>query len=334
MKIQYRLWAMSVWLLASCGMVSDSIPSAQAATNWQAFTYSDGAISFLPIQHLSDATRPKIDPYFANIALIVAHEGKLDVKQQTIDWLTWLLPRQREDGSFDRYCQNAQKQWYACASADADDSTAATTIQLIALSKSYLPNHLRTQAEHAAQKAQILLQRLRLPHGTYKARVATHAPVVEYLMDNTEVYAAWRDSGQTQLANELKSAIHKRFETQTDVWEPAYPLYDKIQFYPHGLAYTYRWHNGLADPAKMPYETANWLAIYGKDWFYRRADPYPWGIIAWGMREGSPIGARCWLAHAQPLKNSAYWTVLDQAVEDALLATGLQAEFVPAVCPK
>ena len=297
----------------------------------QPFIYPDGAISTLPIGK-GDANRPKVDPYFANQALITEIQGGLDVTIETVNWLRWLLPRQRSDGSFDRYCLN-DKKWMNCARADADDSTAATTIQLIALSKSKLPAELRIQAEKASQKASVLLQRLRLPTGTYKAHVDPSAPVVEYLMDNAEVYAALKESGQARLAAELKTAIENRFKTGVDTWEPAYPLYSEFAFYPHALAYTYRWHNGLVDSAKLTAEAANWMAIYGQSWLARSADIYPWGITAWGMHKGAPIGARCWRAHVAHIKLTEKWTVLDQAADDALAAAGIQPEIVPSVCP-
>ncbi|MDO4687078.1 MAG: hypothetical protein Q4A92_11085, partial [Corynebacterium sp.] len=314
-------------------------PARAHQAHLQPFIYPDGAISILPIAAgasgtvgQGDSKQPKVDPYFANQALITALQGGLDVQRETVNWLRWLLPRQRSDGSFDRYCRQGA-QWRACARADADDSTAATTIQLIALSKAKLPADVRAQAEKASQKANLLLQRLRLPTGTYKTHVDATAPVVEYLMDNAEVYAAFRDSGQTQRAAELKAAIEKRFRTGPDTWEPAYPLYAKFAFYPHALAYTYRWHNGLVDASKLTAEAANWMAIYGKTWLARSADPFPWGLTAWGMHKGAPIGARCWRAHAAAVKLSNRWTVLDQAADDALAAAGIQPQIVPSVCP-
>ena len=316
------------------GTVAHASGAPQAATrvNLQPFMYPDGAISTLPIGK-GDPSRPQVDPYFVNQALITAIKGGVDVSKETANWLRWLLPHQRSDGGFDRYCPEGGR-WVMCAKADADDSTAATTIQLIALSRTKLPADLRAQADAASQKANVLLQRLRLPVGTYKAHVDPSAPMVEYLMDNAEVYAAFKDSGQVKLAAELKAAIERRFRTGTDTWEPAYPLYDKFAFYPHALAYTYRWHNGLVDSNKLTAEAANWMAIYGKTWFTRSADPYPWGIIAWGLHRGAPIAARCWRAHAEPVKLTDKWTVLDQAADDALAAAGLQPEITPSVCPR
>ena len=340
--IKIGAWFVATWATVSVGahaLAASALPVPAAASSatvparahLQDFVYPDGAISTLPIGK-GDPSRPQVDPYFANQALITEIQGGVDVKREVINWLRWLLPRQRSDGGFDRYCLKG-KVWLSCAKADADDSTAATTIQLIALSKVQLPGDLRAQAEAASQKANYMLQRLRLPSGTYKAHIDLAAPVVEYLMDNAEVYAALKDSGQHQLAAELKKAIERRFKVGADAWEPAYPLYAKFAFYPHALAYTYRWHNGLVDTEKLTAEAANWMAIYGKTWLARHVDPYSWGITAWGMHRGAPIGARCWRAHVAPIKRTEKWTVLDQAADDALAAAGLQPGVVPSVCP-
>ncbi len=323
--------AMAATALAAPTAAAAPAAISPARAHLQDFIYPDGAISTLPIGK-GDPSRPQVDPYFANQALITEIQGGVNVTHEVINWLRWLLPRQRTDGGFDRYCLKG-KVWQSCAKADADDSTAATTIQLIALSKAKLPGDLRAQAETASQKANRMLQRLRLPTGTYKTHIDPAAPVVEYLMDNAEVYAAFKDSGQHQLAAELKKAIEQRFKVGADTWEPAYPLYAKFAFYPHALAYTYRWHNGLVDASKLTAEAANWMAIYGKTWLARKADPYPWGITAWGMHQGAPIGARCWRAHVASIKRTEKWTVLDQAADDALAAAGLQPEVVPSVCP-
>ena len=60
-----------------------------------------------------------VDPYFVNKALIIALESGAGVSAEVNAWLGWLLPRQRADGGFDRYCGAQKRQWRACMPADA-----------------------------------------------------------------------------------------------------------------------------------------------------------------------------------------------------------------------
>ena len=72
-----------------------------------------------------------IDPYFAAKALLAASDAQLDARQAALAWIAWLLPRQRPDGSFDRYCVKNGR-YRACADAETDDAMIATWIELLA----------------------------------------------------------------------------------------------------------------------------------------------------------------------------------------------------------
>jgi len=68
-----------------------------------------------------------VDPYFAAKALLAAQEAGLDVRKAAKDWIRWVLPFQRPDGGFDRFCLK-EKGFLPCNPADADDATAAVWI--------------------------------------------------------------------------------------------------------------------------------------------------------------------------------------------------------------
>src|SRR5579864_1202713 len=71
-----------------------------------------------------------VEPYFATKALIVAQDGGLDVHKAAVAWIRWVLPRQRPDGLFRRFCR-VNDEWRDCAPADADDSMLALWMQLL-----------------------------------------------------------------------------------------------------------------------------------------------------------------------------------------------------------
>src|SRR5690348_13248313 len=87
------------------------------------FQHRDGALALAPNGNYAE-------PYFATKALLVSGEAGLDVHDASVAWIKWLLPRQRSDGRFDRYCE-ANGAWTPCGAADADDSMLAMWIQLL-----------------------------------------------------------------------------------------------------------------------------------------------------------------------------------------------------------
>jgi hypothetical protein len=290
------------------------------------FTRADGAITVR-------AQGDFVDPYFANKALIIGWEAGLDVSQDTQNWLTWLLPRQRRDGGFDRYCADGTA-WRACKKADADDSTAATFLHLNALYSQAMLNKKRMATNTApattlrtadiassAQKAQFLLQNLSTPRGTYRA--FADKPM-EFLMDNTEVYASFVATGQRAQAAQLKQAIEKHFFTDSE-WQPANESYAKLEFYPSAIAPTYRWHTGLVAREALDQEFSEWTKKWGAAWLTRAQDEYAWGLIAWGARNAQEQHwIRCWRhQHRAPERNQG-WTVLDEMVDRGLAHLGVE----------
>jgi hypothetical protein len=314
-------------------------PPHAAAGPLARFTHADGAISVL-------AQGDFVDPYFANKALIVAWEAGLDVSEITRNWLAWLLPRQRADGGFDRFCVD-KATWRACKGADADDSTAATFLHLNALYSQAVQRkkHLqKTSATHpaertaellasAALKAGHLLQRLRTSPGTYRA--FADKPI-EFLMDNTEVYASLMATGQHPQAAQLKQALQKQFFANPD-WRPANEPYAQFEFYPSALAQTYRWHTGLTARDALEPEFEAWTKKWGTAWLTRTHDEYAWGLIAWGARSvAAQHWIRCWRHKYSVPDRSRGWTVIDEAVDEGLAHLGVEpiAQSCEAVLDK
>lgn len=317
MKVRIFVFGMA-WLMAA--------NAAQAGALFDRFARSDGAITVL-------AQGNFVDPYFANKALITAWEAGLDASEVTHHWLAWLIPRQRADGGFDRYCAEGAS-WRACRAADADDSTAATLLHLNVLYSRALLKQKRPQSvayadtpKHAAQravaakKADQMLHSLRTPRGTYRA--FADKPI-EFLMDNTEVYAGLVATGQLIEAAQLKKSMEKYFFTGPD-WQPANEAYERYEFYPSALAPTYRWHTGLTNSSVLELEFIAWAKLWGTAWLMRTQDEYAWGLVAWGARNvKEQHWIRCWRHQHRLPDRSRGWTVLDEAVDVGLAHIGVE----------
>lgn len=203
-----------------------------------------------------------VDPYFVNKSFIIALEANAPVQADFVRWLQWLLPRQRTDGGFDRYCIDSNKQWKNCMKADADDSMAATTMQMIAMAgkKGWIPAAQKTQAERASRNARKLLDKLLNPKtALYKVFADTE---LYYLMDNAEVYDGLRASGANAAANALAAAMRRQFFDGTQ-WKPAIPEYKEERFYPHSLAHAYLWGTSVLPAAESSGAMARWLNTNG-----------------------------------------------------------------------
>jgi len=265
-----------------------------------------------------------IDPYFANKALIVADDAALDVRKAAQEWIVWLLPRQRSDGSFDRYCRK-DGEWKACKHADADDSMLALWAQLLyrMAPESGLPAEWQASADRALQGLSKLRNR-RL--GVYYVSHADHAAL---LMDNAEVYGALKNVAQAQAhlgrsaeaaktaaqADELARAIKRVFWDGKHHWFRASIQKERPQFYPDVLGQTYPLMADLPLPdgdAHAAWE--RWKQSFASAWLSNRYDPYSWGLIALtAMKVGDDATAACWLQHARGQRWDDRWNVLEEA---------------------
>lgn len=115
----------NLWI-ASAAMAWQALGAAQTAEPpaLAAFATGDGA-------YYSTLGGQVVDPYFINKGFIIALQADAPLQTELQQWLAWLLPRQRKDGGFDRFCPTADKAWRNCMGADADDSMAATTIEML-----------------------------------------------------------------------------------------------------------------------------------------------------------------------------------------------------------
>ena len=305
-------WAFT--LAALCvGMAGHG--AAAALAELKAFQTADGAL-------VTQVGQDLVDPYFANKALIIAVDAGVDVRPQTLAWLDWLLPRQRADGGFDRFCGARTGAWRACMAADADDATAATTLHLLSLvqSRSWLDARQNAQARVAERAASGMLDSLYDPdNGLYRVFAATP---VYYLMDNLEVYDALRAQKRGPQATALASAIRKRFRGLI-AWQPAIPAIEPEAFYPHALARTYLWSSGILSDSERGADIANWLAQYSDLWIGRHRDPFAWGIVAWNIHSVAPAEAACWRQSVRQAGDKLGWTVLDASADAALARQGI-----------
>jgi hypothetical protein len=319
-----------VRIAIATGMFGLIAMSAFASTSnlLSQFTRSDGAI-------VVAINSNSVDPYFANKALIIAFEAGLDVKQITKAWLTWLVPRQRADGGFDRYCAR-EAVWHACNRADADDSSVASFLQLSALyAKAIMPSDKTGRKQPvsvandgipnlftAEKKATQLLARLRTHRGTYRAFADES---IEFLMDNTEVYAGLIATGKFSQAADLKRAIYKYFLIKQD-WQPANVRYSQFDFYPSALAPTYLWHTNLVNSETVNKEFILWVQKWGKQWLTQSQDTFAWGLVAWGARHTTEQHwIRCWRHRYESYDRKVGWTVLDEAVDLGLAHLGVES---------
>ena len=44
-------------------------------------------------------------------ALLLAHDNGMEISEPAEKFVNWLLPRQKPDGTFDRFCRDAAKNW-------------------------------------------------------------------------------------------------------------------------------------------------------------------------------------------------------------------------------
>lgn len=313
------LRALLVSLLALGG--GAHVSAASEPPGIQAFRTGDGA-------YVTTLESGIVDPYFVNKSFIIMLEGNVDVRAQLKDWLGWLLPRMRDDGGFDRFCRDKEQRWSACKEADADDATAASIIELVSLAqrKRWIPASLQASTQAAVRGSEGMLARLHNPaNGLYRV---FEGKELYYLMDSAEIYSALIASDKKEQAESLAQAMRKAFRQGMN-WQPSIPKIEKESFYPHGLARSYLWNNGLLPTAEAGADMAAWMAQYGDRWRKRADDNFAWGLVAWGLHRLAPIEAACWRHSVRPFSFDIGWTVLDAAADVALEKRGIGTQ-----CPR
>lgn len=326
------------FVVAIAALLGCGPQSVWAATFCPAtFQRPDGAMTL-------NAGGDYVEPYFATKALIVAQDGGLDVHQQALAWIQWALPRQRANGLFRRFCRS-KGEWRDCAPADADDSMLALWMQLLyRMSPAQgMPAAWQRSVNLSGEQLEKLYNR-RL--GVYHVSRRNH---VALFMDNVEVYAALKDVARQQArlgdsdtaivtdtrADKLGSAIDRIFwDRHQKRFHPSMQK-DRPAFYPDDLAQIYPWLAGMNVPGEDAYQAwEQWKHEFGSAWIERRYDIHPWGLVALAAEKvGDSNSAACWTEHADSLRGSTEWNVLEEAVWQALRARLAQPQLLnPQAC--
>lgn len=308
-----------------CGILSSFLGFADAAKtqpelDLSGYVDEDGVISVL---HSGDSA----DPYFAIQALLLAHENGINISEQAKMFADWLVPRQKPDGTFDRYCRSKSKAWVACKTADADDALLAMWMKLLETMPSHLKQNTQLTKSYVTSKASLdhLFQPSR---GIYMV-----SPVYLHglLMDNLEVWSLKTHIQplRQEEADQLAQAIHNTF------WDPVNKKYlvstqleqrsQKPAFYPDHVAQIYPQLMGFSKlPTNAKNYYSNWMATHRAEWLRQGEKDYPWGLIAiLAWRQNDIASARCWLRQAAPLRHSARWAVTDETSYQILLSKGV-----------
>lgn len=320
--------------LAACTLAASLLhpvgAAAAPALDLTGYADAGGAITVL---HGGDSA----DPYFAMQALLLAHDNGLEIAGPAEKFVNWLLPRQKPDGTFDRFCRTANENWVACQSADADDSLLALWMRLLETMPQTLRHNLAWQKSHAISQAS-LAHLFQPSRGVYMV-----SPLVLHglFMDNLEVWSLKlhsRQAAHRAEAGKLARAIHdtfwnpvdKRFLVSTQLEQRA----QKPAFYPDHVAQIFPL---LVDFPLLPTEAKQhyraWMQAHRSEWLQHGKADYPWGLLAvLALRQDDKATASCWLREASPLRHSARWAVTDEAAYQLLLARGLRAAGAAVSC--
>jgi hypothetical protein len=317
--IMNRLMSLFTVLVALCA-------SESHALDLRAYQTADGAITVHP-------HGDHVDPYFAMKALWASRQLGDPAVSETRAWINWLLPRQRPDGRFARYCEQTSA-WEACEQPDADDSLLAMWIELLYEAS---PHRMPPDWMKSADMAKKALDALRMPgKGVYRIGPDTHEAL---LMDNVEVYESLRRVAHLKKlakdragarhylkqAHDLRMAMHKIFrpdEAGLLHWSSADN--STSTFYPYAVADLYPWLHGMNTHGFGRMSDWNdWLNRYGERWLNMSDDDYPWGLVAMlALREQSYPVVQRWVANANAIRGGEHWDVLEEAVLQGLEKTG------------
>lgn len=271
------------------------------------------------------------DPYFAMKALLSARQAGLDIAVPARDWVAWMLPRQKPDGLFERFCRQGEA-WVACKAADADDALLAMWIELLHVlaPDAGLPGAWRDSVRLARGQLDRLRDR---KSGVYI--ISLDNPVA-LLMDNVEVYAALRTVGRElrrmkQMAaaeSSIRQALALRLAIER-VFHPhaSGPYLASTQrtaewrFYPEILAQIYPWLHRMPVAIDVRSGFKAWMEKNGADWLSMIRDDYPWGVVALvAIDAGDCDSVLRWAERAAPLRHGARWNVLEEAAFQSVTA--------------
>lgn len=270
-----------------------------------------------------------VEPYFATKALLVAQDAGLNVNEAARAWIEWAMARQRKDGSFDRYCRKRGEDWKRCGPADADDAMLALWLQL--LYRCAPDTGIPASWRYSIFRARSELTKLRDGHA--KVYWVSNRNHVALLMDNVEIYSAFKDiaaaenrfgdqraaDATSREAETLAAGIRNVFWDQRNHWFRPSIQKNKPAFYPDVVAQIYPWLANLPASEDQREAWENWKKRFASAWLETKYDPHPWGLVALAAaKEGDEASAICWLDHSQSLRYSPRWNVLEEAVYQGL----------------
>jgi hypothetical protein len=328
-------------LIASCALLGVGAlarPAAHAASapslDLSGYTQDGGIITVL---HNGNS----FDPYFAMQALLLAHDNGMEISGLAEKFVNGLVPYQKPDGTFDRFCRSAQKKWVACKSADADDSLLAIWMKLLQTMPAQLKKNPAWMKSYLL--SQPALERLFQPsRGIY---MVSHLYLHGLFMDNLEVWSlkahllkkdapAQQRAEADKLAQAIRTTfwdpVNKRFLVSTQLEQ----LSEKPAFYPDHVAQVFPL---LVDFSLLPTEPRqyyrDWMRAHRKDWLSQGKTDYPWGLIAvLALRQNDKASASCWLRESGRLRHSSRWAVTDETAWQILVHKGVTPAANSANC--
>ncbi len=315
-------------LVAACVVAWPLLGVASAAElTLEGYQAESGAIALR-------LTGDTVDPYFATKALLAAQAAGLDARGAAIRWIEWLLPLQRRDGRFDRYCRQGRA-YVACAEADADDAMLAVWMELLTR---FAPSRGMPVAwKRSVDRAEAYLAKLRdQDAGVY--RISEALPV-SLFMDNVEVYSAFTaisehharmgDAARARRAKARGARLYQdiiatfwdqeRFRVSTQD-------HATRGFYPDVVAQLFPLTIGFATPDR-PDDVAysRWMAQHRGAWLQQAEHDYPWGLLVLAaQRMHDRAAVLCWRAVATPFRHGQHWNVLEEAIYRVI-----EAQFSP-----
>lgn len=282
-----------------------------------------------------------VDPYFAARALLSARQAGLDITAPAQSWIAWLLPRQRADGTFPRFCRK-EGEWEPCARADADDALMALWVELLYVMApcTGMPPEWQRSAKLANTKLKALFDR---KTGLY--HIASDLPV-SLLMDNVEIYATLREISRRQVCMHNKPAAQRsqraaaklRVAIMRTFRQPGQAEFDistqqhtSKEFYPAAVAQIYPILFRMGSDPKRRQKFDVWMQAHGGQWLAQQHDHFPWGLVALTSADvGDTASAGCWRMNVEAFRHGPRWNVLEEAAFQSLS----QVPLPIGVCPQ
>lgn len=317
-------------ILAATILLASAVTSAAATLDLKGYGDGNGPITVL---HGGDSS----DPYFALQALLLAHDNGMDIAEPGARFARWLVPWQKPDGTFDRFCRSKAGPWVACQAADADDALLALWLRLLEV----LPPAVQAMPALAksVSVSQAALDNLFQPsRGVYMV-----SPLVLHglFIDNLEVWSLRNRPGLKTTAGAnpaLARSIHQTF------WDPvnrSYLVSTQLEhrtapqaFYPHHVAQVFPLLVGFpvqVGDARSHYRA--WMRVHRAEWLQQGKADYPWGLLAvLALQQGDTASVRCWLRENAAMRHSNRWAVTDEVSYQIVTSRGHRAAAPTTSC--